>query len=318
MVPKPSVMYLELTYRCTCRCSFCDRWKIGPEMASHELTAEEIKKLLKDAYEIGVRYVGFTGGEAFLRKDIFEIGKYARGLGMNITVASNGTLINESNIQEIAKTFNSVAISVDGILPETHDCLRGVEGVYNKALNALDLIKRHNIPTTVNMVVNSKNYLEIDRYLEFFSAKGIPVQLTPVHEYAGSFLNVNKNIKNWDVNKFNEEWVRLSKKFPLLQRGFYRNVPAFIEDPKKLREAFTCFAGSVVFFVNPLGDVFPCEFLRTKMGNIRENPLKKIWNDALKLRQLISSPNRSCVCWTHCIVPLNLRLTKFIALKSGV
>lgn len=318
IVPKPSVMYLEVTYRCTCKCSFCDRWKIGPEMASKELTTEEIKKLLKDAYGIGVRYVGLTGGEAFLRKDIFEIGAYARSLGMNITVASNGTLINESNIGDIAKTFNSIAISVDGILPETHDSLRGVAGVYAKALNALDLIKEHRIPVTINMVVNSQNYPEIDKYLEFFSGKGIPIQLTPVHEYAGSYLNVKKSIKDWDISKFNGEWQRLTEKYPLLRRGFYRNVPNFIEDPKKLKEAFTCFAGAVVFFVNPLGDVFPCEFLRVKMGNVREQPLKEIWGKAIKLRQNISSSARPCICWTHCIVPLNIKLTKFIALKRAV
>lgn len=318
VVPKPSVMYVELTYRCTCKCSFCDRWKIGPEMASRELTTEEMKKLFKDAYGIGVRYVGFTGGEAFLRKDIFELGEYARSLGMNITVASNGTLINEGNIERIAKTFNSIAISMDGFKKETHDSLRGVEGVYDKAMRALELIKQHKLPVTVNMVVNSKNYLEIDDYLAYFQSKNIPVQLTPVHDYAGSFLNVNQNIKNWDVGKFNAEWQRLTQKYPLLTRGFYQHVPKFIEDPKSLTHVYTCFAGSVVLFVNPLGDVFPCEFLRSKMGNVSEKPLKQIWSEALELRKYISSPKRACVCWTHCIVPLNIRLSKYIRFQSSV
>lgn len=317
IAPRPSVMYLELTYRCTCKCAFCERWKVGPQMASQELTTEEIKKLLKDAYEIGVRYVGLTGGEAFLRKDIFEIGKFTKSLGMNVTVASNGTLINEKNIDEIANSFDSVAISVDGFKKETHDSLRGVSGVYDAALNAIDLLKAKGLPVTINMVVNNQNFIEIEDYLEFFSKKGVHIQLTPVHDYAVSFLKVNENIKNFDLAKFNQEWARLSLKYPFLSRGFYRHVPTFLSSPKSLLKSFTCFAGTAVFFVNPLGDVFPCEFLRSKMGNVRENSLKKIWNDATKLRRHISSPERPCICWTHCIVPLNNRLTKYIALKKG-
>jgi MoaA/NifB/PqqE/SkfB family radical SAM enzyme len=286
-------------------------------MASRELTTEEIKKLLKDAYEIGVRYVGLTGGEAFLRKDIFEIGKFAKGLGINVTVASNGTLINEKNIEEISKSFDSMAISVDGFKRETHDSLRGVTGVYDSALRAIELLKSKGLPITINMVVNNQNFEEIEDYLEFFSKKGVHIQLTPVHDYAVSFLKVNENIKNFDLNKFNQEWARLSQKYPFLSRGFYKHVPTFLSSPKDLLKSFTCFAASAVFFVNPLGDVFPCEFLRAKMGNVREKPLKGIWKEALKLRRHISSSNRPCICWTHCIVPLNNRLTKYIALKGG-
>lgn len=62
LVPRPAVMYFELTYRCTCKCKFCERWKVGPGLAREELTTEEIKRTLKEAYNLGVRYLGFTGG----------------------------------------------------------------------------------------------------------------------------------------------------------------------------------------------------------------------------------------------------------------
>ena len=316
--PKPSVMYLELTYRCNCRCQFCERWKIGPKMASKELTTKEVKKLLTEAYQLGVRYIGLTGGEPFLRKDIFEIGKFAKKMGFNITVASNGTLLNRKNIKDVIAAFDSVAISMDGVTKETHDSLRGVEGVYDKAMGALALLKKWRVPVVVNMVVTQKNFMEIDKYIQFFSKKRIPIQLTPVHEYQVSHLKVKPALKQIDIKQFRKIWGNLSKKYPFLNSGYYQRVPTFLSKPNKLLGAYTCFAGAVMFFVNPHGEVFPCEFNRTRMGNIREEPLAVIWKKAKELRRGISSPKRSCLCWTHCVVPLCNKLTRFIVLKKGI
>lgn len=318
LTPKPSVMYLELTYRCNCRCQFCERWKIGPKLASKELTTEEVKKLLTEAYRLGVRYLGLTGGEPFLRKDIFKIGKFAKKMGFNVTVASNGTLINKKNIKKVATAFDSIAISMDGITKETHDSLRGVKGVYDLAMNALDLLKKWRLPLTVNMVITQKNFMEIDQYIQFFSKKHIPVQLTPVHEYQKSYFKVKPALKQIDIKKFKKEWKDLTKKYAFLNRGYYRYVPTFFSKPNRLLHAYICFAGAVMFFVNPYGEVFPCEFKRTSMGNVRTEPLAVIWKKAKELRREIASPKRSCLCWTHCVVPLNNRLTRFIALKKGI
>lgn len=314
--PKPSVMYFELTYRCTCRCLFCERWKIGPSLAKNELTTDEIKQILNDAYKIGVRYVGFTGGEAFLRNDIFEIGGFAKKLGFNVTVASNGTLIDTKNIRKIANNFSSVTISLDGMARETHDYIRGVKGVYDRAMKSIDLLEKFKIPLAVNLVITKKNFREIDDYIGYFSKRGIYFQLTPVHENNSGFFKVQKSLKETDQTEFCEEWQKLSCKYPILNNDFYKYVPTFLTAPTKLLKTYTCFAGAVSFFINPYGDVFPCEFRRISMGNLKEKKLSDIWNNAQKLRREISSSKRSCVCWTHCMVPLNNRLTKFICLKN--
>jgi len=318
ITPKPSVMYLELTYRCNCRCKFCERWKIDPKLAKKELTTKEVKRLLVEARQLGVKNVGFTGGEPFLREDIFEIGKFAKKIGLDIVVASNGTLINKKNIKEIAATFGSVAISMDGITPKTHDFIRGVKGVYEAAMNALALFKEHRVPVTVNMVITKKNFMEIDEYVQFFSQKDIPIQLTPVQECEATHFKVKKALKQIDAKKFGQEWATLSRKYPFLKSGFYRYVPTFLSEPRKLLRTYVCFAAAVMFFVNPYGEMFPCEFNRVKMGNIKNEPLAVIWKRAKNLRRKIASPKRSCICWNHCVVPLCNKLTRFIALKRGI
>ncbi len=314
--PKPSVMYLELTYRCTCKCGFCERWKIGPRLTKNELTTEEVKRVLSEAYQIGVRYVGFTGGEAFLREDIFKIGKFARDLGLTVTVASNGTLINEDNANKIARTFASITISVDGARAETHDSIRGVKGTYKKAMIALFLLKKRKVPVAVNLVITKKNYKEIDQYIQFFSNKNIPLQLTPVHEYKNNYFKVDEELKQTDIKKFEKEWQRLSKKYNFLNNYYYKHVPTFLSLPDKLLHSYICFAGAVMFFINPYGEVFPCEFKRYSMGNVKKESLSTIWVKAQNLRREISSSKRSCLCWSHCVVPLNHRLTRFFSVDK--
>lgn len=316
IAPKPSVLYFETTYRCTCKCGFCERWKVGPGRQKDELSTGQVKKMLLDAKSLGVRFIGLTGGEAFLRKDIFEIGKYAKDLGLNVNVASNGTLINEKNIKKIIGTFDSVTISMDGINKETHDEIRGVSGVYDKAMGALRLFKKYNFPTAVNMVITKKNYNQIEKYIEFFKKENIPTQLTPVHDYETSFLTVKKDLKEIDVKLFKKLWLQLSKKYEFLNNFFYKYVPTFFESPKNLFDKYTCFAGTTMMFVNPYGEIFPCEFYRSKMGDLKEESLSEIWKRAINLRRQISSKKRPCICWTHCVVPLNSKLTKYVCLKK--
>jgi len=318
IAPKPSVMYLELTYRCNLRCGFCERWKVGPSLASQELTTAEVKRILTEAYRIGVRYLGLTGGEVLLRRDIFELGQFARTLGMNVSVASNGTLINEGNIDRVLSSFDSVAVSFDGASAATHDSLRGVSGAFEAALTTLTRLTSHKMACGINMVVNRENFREIEAYIDFFSQSVKHIQLTPIHNYEASYLKVKEELKGIDIGEFNKEWLRLSQKYPFLRRGFYRNLPLFLSDPDRLHSAFVCFAASAVFFVNPYGEVFPCEFYRQPMGNLRQKSLTAIWREAKPLRRLISSPQRPCICWTHCIVPLNIRLTKYVSLRKSV
>lgn len=315
--PRPSVMYLEMTYRCNCRCQFCQRWQTGPEQMHNELSEQEIKDLLDQAYSLGVRYLGITGGEALLRPDTLPLARYARSLGMSVVLASNGVLINESNVDLIRESCDSVTISMDGINSQTHDQIRGVPGVYEKAMAAIKLLKSKCFSVAVNMVITKNNYREIDDYISFFGQLGVPLQLTPVHEYEENHFKISPELQGLDFSAFESYWHDLSSKHFFLRSFFYKYIPEFFRQPDHLGKKFVCFAGSAMFFVDPYGNVFPCEFYRKSLGNIRERSLDKLWESALSLRRLISSPKRPCVCWNHCVVPLNKKLTKFIALKKG-
>jgi MoaA/NifB/PqqE/SkfB family radical SAM enzyme len=158
--------------------------------------------------------------------------------------------------------------------------------------------------------------MEIDDYINFFFKKNIPFQLTPVHESESNYLKVEKGLKEININKFENEWQRLSKKYHFLNNNYYKYVPTFLSTPNKLLHSYTCFAGAVMFFINPYGEVFPCEFKRISIGNVKKESLFLIWKKARRLRSQIASSKRDCVCWSHCVVPLNNRLSRYISFKK--
>jgi len=80
----------------------------------------------------------FTGGEPFLRKDIFDIINYSVSKGIKTEVVNNGSLINNPQIAKkiIGSGLKNIAISLDGANDQTHDHIRGVKGAFKKAVSA--------------------------------------------------------------------------------------------------------------------------------------------------------------------------------------
>ena len=91
----------EITNTCNYHCSYCI-FSSESKKYENELSTEEIKKAIKELKENNFTYIKFTGGEPFTRDDMIEILKYARNLGFDMDISTNGSLITE----KIAKELN--------------------------------------------------------------------------------------------------------------------------------------------------------------------------------------------------------------------
>ncbi len=89
--------------------------------------------------EGGVKFIIFSGGEPLTRRDIFDIAKGARELGIITYLSSNGLYIKSSNAKKILDTFNYVGISIDGT-EEIHDRFRGLKGSFRESIKAIELL----------------------------------------------------------------------------------------------------------------------------------------------------------------------------------
>jgi MoaA/NifB/PqqE/SkfB family radical SAM enzyme len=127
----PLVGSILVTYRCNANCKMCDLPLRGCK--DLELPTNELKKLIDSFKELGVSSIGFSGGEPFLRKDIFKLIQHAKAKGLSTQIATNGFLLNTENITSIFESgLDSINISLDSSLPETHKEIRGVTDGFQK------------------------------------------------------------------------------------------------------------------------------------------------------------------------------------------
>jgi MoaA/NifB/PqqE/SkfB family radical SAM enzyme len=125
----PLSVHFDLTYRCNERCVHCylDHDDHG------EMTTAEVRGVLDQLASAGTLFLIFSGGELLLRKDFFELLAYARQLGFDVKIKTNGILINERAAARIREQgVRQVQISIYSHLPDVHDAITKVPGSLEK------------------------------------------------------------------------------------------------------------------------------------------------------------------------------------------
>ncbi len=137
--PGPVVIW-NLIRRCNLTCKHCYSISADKDFAG-ELSTSEVYGVMDDLRGFRVPVLILSGGEPLLRPDIFDISRRAKEMGFYVGLSSNGTLIDESNIERIAEIgFDYVGVSLDGIR-ETHDVFRRKEGAFDASLHGVRLCR---------------------------------------------------------------------------------------------------------------------------------------------------------------------------------
>lgn len=271
----------EITYRCNLRCSHC--YQTGPTL-DKELTTQEFYSILDELADLGCLYITFTGGEILLRKDFFNIARYARKKEFAIRLFTNGTLINEKTADEI-KELNplTVEISLYGMDPLAHENITQTRGSYDKTINAFNLLKKRNINTVVKCTVMKNNVSEVDKLRDFAKnlGAGFRFNLAVMPKIDGS-----KDVLKLRLSQ--EQLKELFRSMDWLIEGITKGGVHSYEP--------LCAAGFNSLYISPYGEVFSCVVLREHCGNLRESPLKEIWQSPSfkKIRRIEFKDLREC------------------------
>lgn len=133
---------------CNLNCHYCLDTKGIPEVSSRK-RKEYLKKILAS----NVLSIDFSGGEPLIVKDIFNLLETASKHEVYISLTTNGYYLTENVIDRLAESLNLITISIDGAKPETHDRLRGQEGLFNHCITSLQKLITKGVDTRVNTVV---------------------------------------------------------------------------------------------------------------------------------------------------------------------
>ncbi|MDI6703717.1 MAG: putative heme d1 biosynthesis radical SAM protein NirJ2 [bacterium] len=281
------------TWVCNLRCRHC--YRDAGKKAKDELSTSEGKLLLEEIGGSGFKRIVFSGGEPLLRKDIYELVRYAKDLGLDSVFGTNGTLISP----EVARMLKlagatRIGISLDSLRENIHDDFRQVKGAYRKAISGMKSCKMVGLEFQIHTTVMEFNYDEIEEISNFSERIG-------AEAYHIFFLIPTGRARDYQYSKRGvQQWAKMYES--LLQRILIKQKEIDIElkptcAPQFVRQALQmnipirfkkgCLAGISYCCILPNGDVHPCPYLPINAGNIREKGFKEIWEEAdilLKLR----------------------------------
>jgi len=167
----PLRVMCELTYRCNFYCKHCyvpqNYRKYG------ELKTEEVFSILDQLKDIGCFYLGFTGGEPFIREDMIKILWYAKKLGFEIIIYTNGSLIDKEIANELSQLRpNKVDITIPGMSKTVFENISGVSGSRDKVFKAIELLHKKGVNLGFKTCVLKENEDEIEDIKKFAESLG--------------------------------------------------------------------------------------------------------------------------------------------------
>lgn len=170
LVPsKPHHAQWMITRKCNYHCKGCNVWQ---EQDQRELSAEDIKRGLDILKNLGIVEIVFSGGNPLLREDIDEIIEYASRFFVT-TVYDNGSMA--AGKIEALRNVDFVAISIDSLDAAKNDYIKGVNGAWRKAMEAVETLHSEGINVSVTPTISQLNLYEIVDITNYFSQKGIPL-----------------------------------------------------------------------------------------------------------------------------------------------
>jgi len=169
--PGPVVIW-NLIRRCNLTCKHCYSISADKDFPG-ELSTEEVFTVMDDLKTFKVPALILSGGEPLLRPDIFEISRHAQDMGFFVALSSNGTLIDENNIDEIEDIgYGYVGISLDG-MRDTHDKFRRKVGAFDASLRAARLCRDRGLKVGLRFTMTQDNEHELPAMLDLLDQENI-------------------------------------------------------------------------------------------------------------------------------------------------
>ena len=296
--PGPVVIW-NLIRRCNLTCKHCYSISADTDFKG-ELSTDEVFTVMDDLKAFRVPVLILSGGEPLMRRDIFDIARRSKAMGFYTALSSNGTLIDETNIDAIADIgFDYVGISLDG-MAETHDRFRRKEGAFAASMRGIRLCQERGLKVGIRYTMTEDNAHDLQPLLDLVRAEGIPRFYFSHLNYAG---RGNKNrrtdaahltSRNAMTRLFEHCWEdhHAGKELDFTTGNQDADGPYFLDWVRrrfpdraahieaKLLQWGGNASGVNVANIDNLGVVHPdTMWWHLPLGNVRQRPFSAIWSD---------------------------------------
>lgn len=288
--PLISALQFELSSRCNERCIHC---YIPNEKKSEgfDMPTEKVKDVLDQLAEMGGIHVTFSGGEAFLHKDLIELVRYARKKDMKVSILSNLIALKDEDIEALKPlNISLIQVSLYSMNPEEHDFITTVKGSFVKTKAAIEKLVAADIPVQIScpiMKANRHCYRAVDEY-----AKSLKIKAQVDYIMMAQADFDTQNLANRLSLEETEEYLRDVMEYDLLNyENFTKTVRPVTDDVKfdieRYKKQPLCGVGYDNCCITANGDVYPCAgWQNMVLGNVYQQSLREIWENSEKIKAL--------------------------------
>ena len=282
----PRIISWNLTARCMLKCPHCYISAGDPQRG--ELSTEQAREVIRRIVSFSRPVVILSGGEPTLREDIFEIIRFGTGNGLRMVMGSCGFLVDEATAGDLLRAgLKKIAISLDSCRPEVHDRFRGVEGAWEKAVEAIRGSVSAGLGVQIHTTVTWDNFREITDIIAFGKELGVTdfqvFFLVPTGR-GGTLSDVTPEMYETMIREVLTISASGLNIRPTCAPQFIRIAHDMGLSLEKWGRG--CIAGKSYCRITPTGEVTPCPYLPISCGNILTTPFDEIWYGSRVLQNL--------------------------------
>jgi pyrroloquinoline quinone biosynthesis protein E len=320
-VPRPYALLAEITYRCPLHCPYCSNpvtvesavpsgEQAGPTAlrTAHttenngELTTKEWKRVIREAAELGVLQIGFSGGEPLARSDLPELVRGGREANLYTNLITSGIGLDDDRLHALRDAgLDSVQLSFQSDESHLADEIAGARAHQSK-IEVAAKIRAAAIPLSLNFVIHRRNIDRLPQMIELVEKLGAErVELANVQFYGWAFLNRANLLPTREQVDRAREIATAAKARLAGKIDMFYVLPDYYESrPKPCLNGW----GQRYLTVNAIGDVLPCPTASSAIPdlhfeNVRTRDLDWIWRESESFNRFrgtewMPEPCRSC------------------------
>ena len=277
----PFVVMLELTYNCNEKCVHCfnpgaarnDQEK-SYRNAREEIGIKEYESLLDELKELGVVKIILTGGDPFVKKDIWKLIELIYERDFALDIYTNGLAI-LGRVEKLARFYpRSIGLSVYSQVEEVHDGITRVNGSLKKTLMVAQELAKFGVPIYFKcpiMANNATTYLTVSELAKSFGA--IPQYDVSLTDSVDGDISITESLQ------VQGELLEVILRDPNISLYVGEEAPNYGRIERNKSNAF-CGAGTSMMNITPEGDITPCNSFPTQFGNLKDRSFKNVWENS--------------------------------------
>jgi MoaA/NifB/PqqE/SkfB family radical SAM enzyme len=300
-------LYLSLSNVCNARCSYCDVHEVVPQRGA--FSQADLAGVLDEAHGLGCTMVHFMGGgEPLISREFLPATAVCTRLGMDIAVTTNGSHLKDRvRAMPAEARLRLMLVSIDSRDPGTHDRIRGIPGLWQRAVDGIGECRRGRpqLRIVLNHVLTSGNIADVEAFVRWAGTVGADsVNIIPVKDVPSLAASSNEAaafIVRGDALRVAARESGIELLFDAADASGWASERAGMATGCEYRCVFPQHA---LYLDLPTGAAFPCDCTvhrkpeqRFNLGNVWKEGVTAIWRGhviAAMRRTLASADDPGC------------------------